>query len=293
MSLAGKNKVATALAGNNKSFTVLDAMEATVGSGANYQGTIFDEYACTNSKDTFAKSIRNQISDGNRIVMKSVSGGVTFTQANNSVPDKNMVTCTGMIGTNNYTFIAVGKSDMGSGDAFRAIHPVFKNDKEPPKVDLNSSIISVKWEQDPDTKEYTGRITSGTVTLVFTEGLWARPSVNKKPIMVDNCAANATGHAAASTQYQCVSALVVGGANAVVVADSDHDTGVATSPILAIKLNISDAGNGDGIVFSNIICDEAANGMDRGPLTVKIKVTGNPKTGYEATLEVPDARWKK
>ena len=306
LSVAGKNKVAAALAGNDRSFTVLDAMEATVGSGANYQGTIFDEYACTNSKNEFARRIRNQASDGNRIVMKSPSAGVTFTQANNSVPDKNMVTCTGMQVKNNYTFIAVGKSDMGSGDAFRAIHPLFKNDTEPPKVDLSASIITVReWEKNGD--EYTGRIKQGTVTLAFTEELWAvqSGSGSSKSIPVDNCTAAAKGHAAASTQYQAVGGLVASTADSGVTVigaskhkNSDTDTGedgVSKAPINTITLNVSDADDGFGIVFRDIITDENSNFIPRGPLTVKIKIVPDKSkpSGYRAELEVPIKEWRR
>ncbi len=272
-------------------FTVLDAMCRPVTSGGDYQGTVFDEYATTAAKNTFASRIRNS-QPSSTIVMKSPSGNNTFTQANNTVQGKNMVKCTGMVGINNYTFIAVGKSTMGSGDAFRAIYSVHNDDNEQPKVDVNFSSIEVlEWDTtDPNAV----KIKDGIITLAFSEDLYARPSADKKPIPVDNCKLAATGHA--NTTYAAIGGLVTSGGAIQVIGDDKHDKDVveATAPISTVKLSVSGAGNGYTINFRNTLCDENGNGVGN-TLSMKIIITksgtGDNAT-YTATLDVP-REWKK
>ena len=277
-----------------KSFTVLEAMCTPVTSGDDYQGTVFDEYATKTAKDTFASRIRNS-RPSSTIVMKSPSGNNTFTQENNTVADKNMVNCTGMTGINNYTFITVGKSSMGSGDAFRAIYSVHNDDDEQPKVDVNFSSVEVEEWDTSDPKAI--KIKEGIVTLSFSEDLYARPSASKKPIPVDNCAIGATGHSGnVADQYMGIGYMITSSGTIEVIADSKHDGDVVklTAPISTVKLKISGAGNGYTINFRNTLCDENGNGVGN-TLGVKIVITrsgtGDNAT-YTATLDVP-SDWRK
>ena len=268
--------------------TVLDAMETKVTNGSNYEGTLFDQYATQDAKNEFADRIRNSRPSNTIVMQKS---NVTFTQADNNVSTKNLVNCTGMTGINNYTFIAVGKSPMGSGDAFRATHSVHLDDTTQPKVDVNFSSIEVL----PSNFDENGVILDGLITLSFTEPLWARPSADKAPIPVDNCAMGATGHSAAANDYMGIGYMVTSSGAIQVVGDDKHDatTVGATAPISTVQLKVQNVGNGFTINFRNTLCDADGNGAGT-TLSVKIIVT---KTGsgdnvsYSASIDVPK-EWK-
>ncbi len=117
------------------SFSVLNALATNVtnSDGTASIGSLFDQYAEKYYADKIADYIRastpqpagDVAGNGQVPVNGTTSGG-------KSVP----VDCSKMFmssGTE-YAFIAVGRSDQGSGDAFRAIYPVTLVDTEAPKV---------------------------------------------------------------------------------------------------------------------------------------------------------------
>ncbi|WP_312637206.1 S-layer homology domain-containing protein [Oscillibacter sp.] len=140
--------------GPDKLFTVLDAMSNSSFENNKLAGSVFDEYATQTAKDDFAEFIRSQT---------TTSGDVTLSGQALSIRSKTVDCSPGMVGSSWYTLLTVAKSTAGSGDAFRAIRPVFNTDATPPMVtDCLSDI-----QPNATKTAYTG-----TVTLVFDEDLY-------------------------------------------------------------------------------------------------------------------------
>ncbi|MEA4992747.1 MAG: S-layer homology domain-containing protein [Oscillibacter sp.] len=140
--------------GTGKVYTVLDAMSNSFFKDGNLAGSVFDEYASQTSKDDFAEFIRSQT---------TTSGDVTMSGEATGIRNKTVNCSAGMVGTTWYTFLTVGKSTAGSGDAFRAIRPVFNTDATPPMVTACLSDIQLNQ---------AGTAYKGTLTLVFNEDLY-------------------------------------------------------------------------------------------------------------------------
>ena len=249
-----------------KDMTVLDAMSTDIIKGNVSTGTVFDTYAPIAVKNDYASLIRNQSVSGTDVVMigkdkpfKPVAEGTT-------------VNCTGMTGSNYYTFIAVGRSTMGSGDAFRATRPVFLRDTTPPVV--TEVIANMRASEDK------GKVTaSGYISLVFSEPLYAREksnSVDQTTIPVDNCV---RGKHSGDTDWRGIGDMVTttGKSGITVAGNKVHRDGV----ISTVDLDVNGAESGAGISFSTNLCDEAGNNRETDPLTVTIIITKNKDGGYD------------
>lgn len=257
----------------SSSMTVLEAMSTAYYEGGSYAGTVFDHYANTYGKNTIAGLIRTESVDGSDVVMKS-SG--RFTQANNNLPG-NRVNCTGMIGTNYYTFLAVGKSTMGSGDAFRAVYPVRNRDTTAPMITAASLYVSEVDETDPT------KVKTGTLTLTFNEELYVRtqdPSTGTQSTLpLDNCERLDPAHTSSQTYYalgNLVTSLASSGISVVTGKSTDtpssHNVSIST-----ITLELKDAKPGANISFRDTLCDQTGNIRQNNPLTVTL--TYDSKTG--------------
>ena len=256
-----------------KDMTVLDAMSTDIIKGNVSTGTVFDTYAPIAVKNDYASLIRNQSVSGTDVVMigkdkpfKPVAEGTT-------------VNCTGMTGSNYYTFIAVGRSTMGSGDAFRAARPVFLRDTEAPIVTEVIANLRPQIKVDANNQEIQLNKVEGYITLVFSEPLYAREkssSVDQTTIPVDNCI---RGNHSGDTAWKGIGDMVTttGNSGVTVAGDADHKGGA----ISAIDLDVKNAQNGAGISFSTNLCDEAGNNRESTPLTVTVTVKKNKDGGYD------------
>lgn len=262
--------------------TVLDALTTPFYNNGVYAGSVFDQYANTNGKDTVAGLIRNQEVTGTTVVM---TGSKRVTVAGNG-GNANRIACTGMVDGNYYTFLAVGKSALGSGDAFRAVRPVQTADTKPPMI--SSAIIAVKeWDGN--------KIKEGTISLVFTEGLYSntQTSTEQKTLPVDGCKLLASDHDA--TTHAALGSIITTTQNSGVTVhyETSHTTAASKAPISVIELDVANVQNGFGISFASTVCDKDGNGLNRTPLTVTVQVNKKAGTGtatvpveYEATLTV-------
>jgi len=140
-------------------YTVLDAMEQNVASGNKSIGSLFDLYANQAIKDQMAEFIRTSstLADGSTITgggSGTVVGGRTF-----------QIDCSQMNMKENveYVLAVVGRSPMGSGDAFRANHPIMLNDNMPPQI--TNVANSLRYQPANET-------ISGDFTLIFSEPLY-------------------------------------------------------------------------------------------------------------------------
>lgn len=282
--------------------SVLDALTTPFYNNGVYTGSLFDQYANTRGKETVAGLIRNQEVSGTTVVMKD-SKRVTVAGNGGAA---NRIACTGMIDGSFYTFLAVGKSALGSGDAFRAVRPVQNLDTKPPMI--TSAIIKVdRWVKDANGNN-TPQIAQGTISMVFSEGLYSNiksGGTEQTTLPVDGCALNSSTHGPVTAKkYTALGSIITTTQNSGVTVryESTHAEAVKKAPISVIELNVAKVQDGFGISFANTVCDKDGNGLNRTPLTVEVKVEKVPGTGtkdvpveYRASLTVTaswDAREK-
>lgn len=143
-----------------QNYTVLDAMSQDCYEGDVLKGSLFDVYATQAAKTSFANYIRSQVPSSGSVVLK----GTTLVGSSSSVT----VNCSpAMSGDTWYTFLTVGRSSSGSGDAFRAIRPVFNRDQTAPMI------TSCSFSPSNAITSPTGTC-DGTLTLQFSETLYWR-----------------------------------------------------------------------------------------------------------------------
>lgn len=233
-----------------ENFTVMDSLcEDYMVNGVS-QGSVFDYYANQETKDDVAWLIRNQNENSDSITMKN--------QVTVNAGQTQWVDCTpGMAGITRYCFLAVGKSEMGSGDAFRAIRPVFLRDGAAPQV-LNVSLI-------PD--YYPGSPTAtfeGTLTIQFNEDIYYLDNDGKKtrPVLpLNDVTNNSDTHV--SLAFACTPQPGI---------DIIQPANVSTTnpvPTNIFDFKITRGKNGATISFKNNLCDAASN-TRATPLNIKI-----------------------
>lgn len=143
-------------------YTALDAMSDSYFENGELKGSVFDQYATPEDKDDFAEFIRSQTTTTGDVAM---SGTAKAIPANGY---KTIDCSSAMLGNAWYTFLTVGRSTTNSGDAFRAIRPVFNKDTTPPMI---TSCNFVSSNETAITDITTG-FCSGTLTIQFDEALY-------------------------------------------------------------------------------------------------------------------------
>lgn len=165
------------LSGGGKVYTVLDAMSENYYDGKVLKGSVFDQYASQSAKDQFAEYIRAQATVAGSITLK----GQTDVPADSY---KTVNCSSGMTGSTWYTFLSVAKSVSGSGDAFRAIRPVFNTDDQAPMISACNFVLQ------QDIGSINGPC-NGTLTLLFDEDLYwvVKTGVNQEITPINNTTA--------------------------------------------------------------------------------------------------------
>lgn len=249
--LGKKDEFNTAYAGRGtgtgKVYTVLDAMSNSFFKSNELAGSVFDEYATQTAKDDFAEFIRSQT---------TTSGDVTMSGEATSIRNKTVDCSPGMVGTTWYTFLTVAKSSAGSGDAFRAIRPVFNTDATPPMVtDCLSDI-----QPNPAGTAYTG-----TVTLVFNEDLYW--------VVKDPGTSNQTVTPLEATVSMSSSGFYSAGLAFNKSAAFSLTPGTAAQKISSVTFSFTNAQNGAYIYAATELGDKGGN-VHAIPLTVKLDTSG-------------------
>lgn len=237
--------------GTDGLYTVLDAMSENYRDGLNVlKGSVFDQYASQSAKDKFATYIRAQASVSGAITLK----GQTDVVANGY---KTVDCSSGMSGSTWYTFLTVGKSTAGSGDAFCAIRPMFNTDEMPPMI------TACNFRRGNTITSLSDKC-SGTLTLQFDEALyWLEKSgVNQtiSPIV--------SKYPAPSNSFY---------AGLVFKADDDgivYKHGDETSAISTLSFDFTDVYNGSSITAEYHVCDKG--GIEhKASLTVMLQYALN------------------
>lgn len=249
--LGKKDEFNTAYAGKGtgtgKVYTVLDAMSNSFFKSNELAGSVFDEYATQTAKDDFAEFIRSQT---------TTSGDVTMSGEATSIRNKTVDCSPGMVGTTWYTFLTVAKSSAGSGDAFRAIRPVFNTDATPPMVTDCLSDIQ---------PNAAGTAYTGTVTLVFNEDLYW--------VVKDPGTSNQTVTPLEATVSMSSSGFYSAGLAFNKSAAFSLTPGTAAQKISSVTFSFTNAQNGAYIYAATELGDKGGN-VHAIPLTVKLDTSG-------------------
>lgn len=169
----------------------------------------------------------------------------------------------------NYIFLAVGKSDTGSADAFRATYPVTLTDRTPPVVLSTGHNLTIN----------ENGIISGQVTLNFSENLYylatnASAEENPKKLCFHENGPG-TDNESASALNLCYSPGI-----GVLMERTAHVPGTSTpekpnndSITNRITLEFNQATKNAKVTFSNELTDRAGNRIDT--ITVSLKLVNN------------------
>lgn len=234
--------------GKYEGFTVLDAMSTDCYEGKALAGSVFDVYAMQSAKATFANYIRSQVPSAGSVTMKNstvISAGGTVS-----------VNCSSaMSGDTWYTFLTVGKSAAGSGDAFRAIRPVFNKDQTAPVI--TSCTVSLNSPVTTSTSPCYG-----TLAVQFNEDLYWRTQedVNQSTIPLE------ASYPASDGYYSAQLAFVPNGNITI------NNTG--ETPISYITFHLNGALPSSSIFASLKISDKSGN-VHSVPLSMVLKYTNN------------------
>lgn len=242
-------------------YTVLDAMIGGTGVGSE---SYFDKYANSASKEQYARLIRNQKVDSTNVVLVKVDN---FSAA----ASPTSVNCASVMQPGTlYTFLAVGRTNSGSGDAFRAIAPVRRPDTDKPTV--SSCRTSVSTDLKDTTASAYNATYSGNVTITFT-----------KKLFLSTTSGNNTQTFTPIYLADLTTAIQKGGVSILAVASSTPAGGtvkaVLSSPVQqcqAVTFEFTNIKVGTTINFVTDICDEYGNAHYNDPLTLTFTLPATP-----------------
>ena len=220
------------------------------------KGSEYDDKATDDHKATLAQQIRTTSSGSGLIV-----GSGKLTVAANQVYQ---VDCSKMelAMDSDYIFLAVGKSDTGSADAFRATYPVRLTDKTPPAIVGASNAL---------TYDTTTRRLNGTVVITFTEDIYFKGAsggdalADPEPI----CFHAVTDPSSMKNHAnQCItpSAFVKP------TVSGNHGT---DNPTNSFSLTFDKALTTETVTLSSTITDKAGNRISPIKISTKVDAEGN------------------
>ena len=152
--------------------TLLEAMRQSVRTGNRDIGSVFDYFANGVAKDKVTNAVLYSSTTGTTI---AANGSVSLNKGNN-LTFTNDFTKNMTVGTS-YWLVAVGKSPLGSGYAFRSNSYLSAVDGQHPMVtSLSTETPGQVFESELDAWRHSYR---GTVYITFDEDLYLKESVNK------------------------------------------------------------------------------------------------------------------
>lgn len=246
----------------HKTKTALQAMYTDYAVDGKSRGSVFDNFAKPDFKDDVANLIRSSTVTGN-----TAATGQETVKANDR---KTVTRKEAMAGATEYAFLAVGKSELGSGDAFRVVYPVKLPDTDPPKVQT----VAAAGRFNP-----TGTAWTGDVTIVFNEDLYYyTPSVGSTP------PTSRPVHLGTATNANWVSVNFIATPSGNVQLTTDVNKTNQKTNIVTLKFTA--ATNGAFITFKTNLADGFGNTRTT-PLTVKMVIKkdkdGTPYVEFDVT----------
>lgn len=251
-------------------FTVLNAMATNVVQGYDSIGSLFDIYAIQSAKDTIADYIRG-ITPSSLVVG---NGNLTLPAGTRVSVDCSTMP---MSAITQYCFLVVGRSESGSGDAFRAIYPITLVDETAPLVVDVQRTLSV---------DASGKI-SGTVTLVFNEDLYyLTPGSGTSPSTLQKIDLAPVTGVTRSSDFISIINLISSKSDSV-TAVTNGEVNVKTSSI-DINFNLSQSGS--YIIFKTNLSDKYQN-VRTNSLSVSVSTTKNADGTYTAPVVTITPAW--
>ena len=245
-------------------YTVLDAMSNSYYENGVLAGSMFDKYATQTSKDDFAEFIRSQTTTTGDIAMSGSAKGIP---ANGY---KTIDCSSGMVGSTWYTFLAVGRSTANSGDAFRAIRPVFNKDVTPPMITACNFVMT---NTSSITNATTGRC-SGTLTIQFDEALYwlEQDGVNQTVSRIVSKYPADSGTVSAQTTF---------------IGDSgiSFKSGTGSGAISTARFEFSGVRNGASITAERSVCDKSGT-AHTVPLSIQMNFVPNGDGTYSPQFTI-------
>lgn len=266
---------------------VYEAMGKNLTSGTESAGSWFDCYDLdTNtpiSKDDIADYIRTSTPNSSSILG---TGTVTVPAKGSVVIQcaKDWELTPGV----NYAFLVVGRSPVGSGDAFRATYPFQVTDDEAPVIDSVNNTLHATYD---DAKKQW--FVEGELVLTFDEPLWylqdgVGGQQNLSKVTNDPSPDPASGFV--NSQY--IVERKSTGVEIVLSTNGDpKKPKQATSFTIEFSSGTSQSTSGASVTFFPGLSDAGYNARMDNPLSVAVRVTGTPDNPVINVI-IPDA-WKK
>ena len=247
--------------------TVLEAMCTDyIESNGKVVSSVFDKFASDTKKAAVAAGIRSQTTTGSSSI--AGKGQVTVNAGGTAY-----VNCEPYLSADGtfYTFLCVGKSDSGSGDAFRAIYSVFKASNEAPKVTFCNFDGSVG----NDGNFY------GLLTINFDRPLYYRVDKDGKQLKLPVVNGTAPD---ASNKYQLVSDTFTAGVG-YTLQNANNNPGTYETAVESIQYQLQGARPRSAISASLNLCDK--DGHVRSPgLSITLNYTTNENGVKIPTYEI-------
>ncbi len=266
---------------------VYEAMGKNVTSGTESAGSWFDCYDLKDpspvTKDDIADYIRTSTPNSSSIL----GVGTVTVPAKGSVViqcAKDWELTPGV----NYAFLVVGRSPVGSGDAFRATYPFQVTDDEAPVIDSVNNTLNATY--DTQKKQW---MVEGELVLTFDEPLWylqdgVGGQQNLSKVTNDPSPDPASGFV--SSQY--IVERKSTGVEIVLSTNGDpKKPKQATSFTIEFSSGTSQSTSGASVTFFPGLSDAGYNARMDNPLSVAVRVTGTPDNPVINVI-IPDA-WKK
>ncbi len=265
--------------GDLAAMPVIDAMATAVYQGsldidANYRGSVFDLFASGDAKQYYVGIIQNSnVGDGKPQFPGTKTCTGPMSHANN-IPFNGLT-------PGSYTFVSTGKSDQGSGYAFRAYYSI-RVTETPTHPTVTASVNrGTDWGWDN---------LSGTIMLVFSDPLFFQVNDGTKTEKWKLDTGKDGNHPSADKQ-KCLGDIVsTTSKDLVVQTDSIH---TKTGP-QAVTLNFTNfrANEKYYCIFSKGLCDTNEQGANHQlKLTFEVKTRlvdpdgGTPDDMYEYYIE--------
>lgn len=265
-------------------FSVLEAMNTDISNNNRSMGSVFDLYATTRAQEDMANFIRATTPNGSSIIGK---GSTAI--SNRSVA----VDCSrqwNLSGGAQYAFLAVGRSNLNSGDAFRAIWPVELKDTTPPMV--QSINHTLEFDSGSNSR------VSGEITIQFTEPIYRLIRTTTPPTLqkIDAGPIMPGGRPRPNSEYVSIQSLVSSRnpSSPSVINFVSYDEQLY-QPAQVLQISLNHAQTGSTITCYNQICDAASN-VNQTSLYVTVRITPRTvgtSTTYDISVEIPkqwDAR---
>ena len=253
--------------------TVMDALSTSLARGDEdtdgLEGSVFDKYATDAYKNRVAEYIR----------AASVTGAGTIIGVGHDLAvapgSRVVVDCSTfpMSERTQYAFLAVGRSPMGSGDAFRAIYPLTLMDTEAPVVITIQQTLNMDTEIDATGVERILDSASGVVSLTFNEYLFQQDERTTPPTLhpVDRGPIVSERRSMPGNEEYVSIGSMIQSMSTSTVARLSLDEAQVGRRTLTVDIQFYRARDGEYVTFDSDLCDQYSN-VRNTPLSVRVSI---------------------